>query len=475
MAAEPNPWMTTTPLRRSSFVPLHDAHAEFAVETAMDGWGDVLPDPLYSDYQTNPEMCVLGRLGSGRAGLYRGRYLKGVGRTRLAANWASPADVFHHSGHQATSGATREYLVSVYMRAKGYAHLINPCEGILVKPAAPILRDYLLPQLSPELAANPPQYFNSDLALQAITLKPEGVTRFSNFVWLSLNLDLLGGGFGTDEFLQLWVQQLGGAPESWRDPRVAAALFFDNLEAALVNLHLFWKSGVLWGSLHNNFSVDGRYVDLEGPALVGRPVAGLVLAGPHDEIQLPHSQMISGVLEAYGFGLYSQMLTWFFKTRFAAIAELPGTRSAGLAAAFSESLASEEAARKLFEREQLSARLHGWIAEEIPLTKRVSVELTEVLERTYRLHFSGIQESQSLALLPVESLAAGPFSEPATLHQFDFLPKVEVPASEEAGLVNRWIRKLDEEEEPDSFLSGVREAEREISQSILPAESPSAV
>lgn len=465
--------MTTTPLRSSPFVPLHDVHAEFAVETAMDGSADILDEPLYSDYQTNPEMCVLGRLGSGRAGLYRGRYLKGVGRTRLAANWATPEDVFHHSGHQATSGATREYLVSVYMRAKGYAHLINPCEGILVRPAAPILRDYLLPQLSAAMAANPPPYFNSDLALQAITLKPEGVTRFSNFVWLSLNLDLIGSGFGVEEFLRLWVQELGGAPEDSIDASVAARLYFDKLESTLVNLHVFWRSGVLWGSLHNNFSIDGRYVDLEGPALVGRPVAGFVLAGRHDEIQLPHSQMISGVLEAYGFALYSQMLTWFFKSRFEAIAQLPGNRSADLAAAFSQALAAEDAQRRLFECESLSARVHEWIAREIPLTERISSQLTTVLQRTYRLHFSGIQESQSLALVPVGELAAGPFSEPATLHQFDFLPALDGSASEEAELVNRWIRRLDELEEPERFLEGVRDAEREISQSVLPVESSS--
>src|SRR5438128_755594 len=110
-------WCVPVPVRRSSFTPLHAAHGAYNVEVDL---GQIAPfgyaagghddDLLYADLQTHPTVNVGRRLGSGRAGFYRGKYLKGVGRTQLAGNWSDPRDVYHGTGHMAPSAAVREYI-----------------------------------------------------------------------------------------------------------------------------------------------------------------------------------------------------------------------------------------------------------------------------------------------------------------------------------------------------------------------------
>lgn len=458
--------MVETPVRTSTFAPLHDRHVAYNVETALGGVPhEVNVDPLFSDLQANPDLNVLGRLGSGRAGLYLGKYLKGVGRTRLAANWANPADLFHHSGHQAPSGAVREYLVSVFMKAKGCEALINPCEGVLLRPLHPELLGQLLPQIPKSPSGDVPPYFQSDLSLQAITVKREWLPRLSNLVWLSLHVDLTEPEPVT-RLERVFAEVLGDSPS-------IASSMFANIERGLANLRRFWELGVLWGSLHNNFSVDGRYVDLEGPALVGRPLVGLVIGGATTKLTLPHSQMLSGLLEVYGYALYTQMLVWFFRTRFAALGRFPllSKPERERAQAISEELQAEAREHVLFSRDELVARVLDWVHEAVPLTANESAALTATLRLIYDVHFSEDKGARGeLDLRPLAPLEAGPFSVPATPHLFSLVrPRTsEGEMPEDVALVNRWINAIDREGDLERVFEKLEAAEEEIAESVRP-------
>ena len=452
------PWMMATPVRPAAFVALRPEHAVHAVATAGVTVRSADEDHVLSDLQTNPDLSVLGRLGSGRAGIHRGKYLKGIGRTRLAANWANPHDLYHHSGHQAPSGAIREWLVSVFLEAKGAANLVTPCEGILVKPIEPVLRDYLLPQVADAGLdlGDGEGIFASDLSLQAISVKTADFCRFSNLVWLSLHVDLVGaGGLSLGAFARLFGELVG---ESSTEPAALGAKVLALLEKGLENLRRFWELGVLWGSLHNNIAIDGRYVDLEGPALVGRPLVGLVLAGEQARLELPHSQMLSGLCEAIGYALYAQMTVWFFRTRLEAFAA-PGSPASAADRELAHALAQGFVPREhvLFDRERLVARMAGWVRGVGDLGAKRMQALGQTLRLIHDVHF-GVRKPgrPQLALRPHTALRAGPFTKPTTPHLFDFAPVPKVLVSDEADLVNGLLTKLDQIADADSFL---REAE----------------
>src|SRR5207244_5555831 len=73
----------------------------------------VAPDELlYVDLQTTSDLHRPGRLGPGRAGFHHGRYLKGVGRTPLTANWNIACDQKVATGHLAASAAIRALVAT---------------------------------------------------------------------------------------------------------------------------------------------------------------------------------------------------------------------------------------------------------------------------------------------------------------------------------------------------------------------------
>jgi hypothetical protein len=191
--------MMPVPVRKSEFVSLRDEDRDWNIEVdlgAIGAYGAMpeAPDPrsiLFADLQLNPDTMVHARLGAGRAGIYLDRYVKGVGRTSLAGNWANPGDVVHHTGHLRTSNALREYLITAYLDAKGKGHLVNRCVGILVKPLSPNLRRHLAENLSEVegFDETKPNAWSGDWHLQALTVKDANFSRFSNLVWLASSLD----------------------------------------------------------------------------------------------------------------------------------------------------------------------------------------------------------------------------------------------------------------------------------------------
>jgi hypothetical protein len=272
-------WAVPVPVVRSQFIPYGAAPLSCNVETDLGAIGafdlsSAAPGApvLYADLQTNADSNVPGRLGSGRSGFLHGHYLKGIGRTPLAANWRNHEDRYHNSGHLLPSAAIREYLASCALRAAGLASAINPCDALLVRPLDRDVGDFLHAML-PEVR----QFPAIDHRFQAITVKRGDFARFSNFLWA------LDHASPRPQELARLIYQLHSylLPPEERpleraqcSPEQLGRAFAAAVERALWNFRLFARAGVHWGSFHNNFTADGRFVDLELPCLLGRPFFG---------------------------------------------------------------------------------------------------------------------------------------------------------------------------------------------------------
>lgn len=281
------PWSVPVRVEAAGFTSLHAAHAELDVRTAAQPAFESQRQPrasrelLYADLQTALHGHVAGRLGSGRSGFYRGWYLKGIGRTPLAANW-NRGDHLHSSGHLPASAAIREYVASLYVAEQGHADTIVPCEGVLFAELSPELTHYhrnLYGALPEDLV--PPV----DRHLQAITAKPGAFARQSNFVWLLHHLTparVDDGHSSLAVFCELLASALAPAqPEAApaaSTPDQLAGLLASAARATFERFRRWFEGGVWWGSFGNNFTIDGRFLDLETPTLFGGPFVGYLAA-----------------------------------------------------------------------------------------------------------------------------------------------------------------------------------------------------
>jgi len=272
------PWNVPVEVETGRFVSVLPEHQELGVQVAPSppyGCRDPLvPDDrlLFADLQTNLYSHVTGRLGSGRAGFFRGWYVKGVGRTPLAGNW-NRADHLHSSGHLAASSAIREYVATLYLRSRGCASSVVACEGVLLADLDPALRDYDRTVYGPTAKHTPPV----DRHLQALTVKRGNFARQSNFLWLLQHLSpgyLDRGRSSVHVFCDLLTAAL--TPPDAAEPAAAdttaetlASLLMGSVTRAAEHFRQWFLHGVWWGSFSNNLTIDGRFLDLETPALVG--------------------------------------------------------------------------------------------------------------------------------------------------------------------------------------------------------------
>lgn len=282
-----NQWSVPVPVRPSHLSALSPEHQVFNVQVDLAqlppfGYATGYPDDaefLYADLQSSPTVSVGLRLGSGRAGYYRGKYLKGVGRTQLAGNWRNVSDVYHGTGHMMASAAIREYIVSCYLQAKGAGHLIVPCEGLLLGPLHKDLYGY-------EKVAFPgAQLCPIDLHFQAISIKGSEFARQSNFVW-ALNHPRRRGHYGAlfGSLYHYLTAACGRPAERHVGPGEIAAALSSRTREGLSSYATFLQTGVYWGSFSNNFTLDGRFLDLEVPQILGRSFIGLI----RNEPELPN-------------------------------------------------------------------------------------------------------------------------------------------------------------------------------------------
>jgi len=269
----------------SSFVPLHADHARYNVIVDL---GALRPfrfssaaastEFAYADYQTNCDINPRGRLGSGRSVCFSGKYIKGVGRTPLAANWADPDDEGHNNGSLSTSAAVREYLATCYLQSRGLGHTIVPCEGLLLRRRSRTCQ-------GSELWAGRGRLAPIDRLFHALSVKPAGFARMSNFVW---SVDRVGREPAAlftllRRVLEHSVGPGGSAPlASESSPATIAQVMRDAARRGLGHFDDFLRAGVFWGSLHNNVTGDGRLLDLETPMITGGPVLGAIHGGGSD-------------------------------------------------------------------------------------------------------------------------------------------------------------------------------------------------
>ncbi len=344
-AHELHPWNYPVPVREGAFVPLEPRHAEFNVVTDLGRLGPfgarrepVPPDELlYADFQTVPDYVIPGRLGSGRAGHHRGKYLKGVGRTPLAANWNERVDQSHATGHLATTSAIRELFVSWVLEAKGLSHRINPCEGLLLAPLDPALRSHQEAALRDAdeaeigLGAIGALAFPCDRRIQGLTVKGSTFARYSNFVWLMNNMDLFMSRDGLVHFLFLFTQYLDPTralrPGDISPTRIATELGAA-IERTLATFRDFFRAGVYWGTPQNNVAMDGRFLDLDLPQFVGGPFIGLMGAGA--TVRVPETDPIRLFgLNVLGVLYQIRIFVKLLRARFALLPELDFDFSSG--------------------------------------------------------------------------------------------------------------------------------------------------
>lgn len=330
-----HPWNYPVPVRPGAFVPFEARHAPYNVVTdpgrvAPFGpyAGSLEPVPaeelLHADFQTTPDYVVAGRLGSGRSGHYRGKYLKGIGRTPLAANWNSVEDQHHATGVLWPSSALGELFASWVAEAKGLSHCLNGCEGLLLAPLDPGLRAFSeasLAELEAKLGA---RTFPCDRALMAITVKPAGFARFSNFVWLMNNMDLFQSRDALVHFLVLFTRYLDPSrPLSLAEisPRRIAEALGGAVARTLSVFRDLFRGGLYWGTPQNNVAMDGRMLDLDFPYFLGGPLVGSVdHTGP---LVLPDTDPVRVVgLAVIGYLYQVRLFVKLLRARLALLPEL---------------------------------------------------------------------------------------------------------------------------------------------------------
>jgi hypothetical protein len=299
-----DPWAVPIPVVPAGFTALHASHAPCAVQVDLGRIGpfgfSAQPEHeaelLYSDLQTNADHNVSLRLGSGRAGFYTGKYLKGVGRTLLAANWSHPTDRYHNSGHLLPSAAAREYLVSCYLEEMRAGNTLVACEGLLLAPLPPGAERYV-ESIFPGHNLHP--LAPVDRRLQAITVKGAGFARLSNFTW-AFSQWRCGAPFLIELLLKM-ARYLGGPAQSEVclgdvTPTVLAERMELAIERLVHHFERFFQTGVYWGSFHNNFTADGRFLDLETPIVFGGPFLGMIAPSGKlpEAVSLADSRVFAG-------------------------------------------------------------------------------------------------------------------------------------------------------------------------------------
>lgn len=273
------PWSFPVPVRPSRFRAGSAEWEPYNVEVALDrippfAFDGVTDDGpcLWYDLHTGLEGSPPGRLGSGRGGTYRDRYLKGVGRTPAAGNWRDAADRYSGSGHLSVASALRERLVTIALGDLGLADTVVGCEAVLLAPLTLAEQE----AVAAGRTSSRPAMTAADATLVALSVKAAGFARPANVVH-ALEHACRGPRDVGRLFLAL---ERHLRPPGDRDAAVGApgdvvAALEAGFEAALRNFEAFARIGLHWMFVTSNATLDGRFVDLETPTFFGRPFVGL--------------------------------------------------------------------------------------------------------------------------------------------------------------------------------------------------------
>lgn len=272
-------WLFPVPVRRSCFRATGRAFARYNVEVDL---GRIVPvsldrtphrgPVLFYDFQTHLEGNWPGRLGSGRGGVYLGRYLKGVGRTPAAANWRSVRDRYHGSGHLSVGSALRERLITLALSARGLDATIVPCESVLLRPLAPAERHAVRSgRTSSDVTFTP-----ADARMAALTVKPADFARPANFVFALHHFNERPRALAT-LFLDLerYLRPPGDRANIEGAPAGIARALAAAFGRGLRSFEAFARAGLHWVFVRGNVTLDGRFADVETPHFFGSPFVGV--------------------------------------------------------------------------------------------------------------------------------------------------------------------------------------------------------
>ncbi len=301
------PWLFPAPVRRSRFVADSPPWRPYNIEVAPDRVAPFalarrsVQPVLFFDYQTQIENNTPGRLGSGRAGVFRGYYVKGVGRTPAAGNWNDQGDRYHGSGHLSVASALRERLITAALQARGLGDAIVPCESVLAARLRPDeQRAAALGHSSSQPSLTP-----ADAHLMALSLKPADFARVSNLVWALDHFSMQPQHMGS-LFLDFerYLNPPGRREDLGGEPAAIARSMDRAFRRGLANFERFERVGLFWIYTQNNFTLDGRYVDLETPMFLGAPFIGFF------QQEQPAPPRLLG-FEGFGFVWYWRLfLRW---------------------------------------------------------------------------------------------------------------------------------------------------------------------
>lgn len=296
-------WLFPVPVRASRFVAAEPAFDPFNVEVAPDCIASFSfssakkEESLFYDLQTQLNGNSRGRHGSGRSGIYMGHYLKGVGRTPAAANWNDDDDIYHASGHLSVGSAIRERLITVFLEACGLGETVVPCKTVLAAPLAPgEARVIKLGKSSSRANFTP-----GDTHMIALTVKTADFARISNFVFALDHFTGTPQQLG-ELFLDLerYLHPPGGRATLEGAPDKIADALNVAFKRGLQNFRAYARIGLFWMYLDSNFTLDGRFLDLETPVFFGAPFAGRAIRAGKGR----------PLLDLFGFEEFGFVLHW---------------------------------------------------------------------------------------------------------------------------------------------------------------------
>ncbi|MFO0651584.1 MAG: hypothetical protein U0326_35510 [Polyangiales bacterium] len=371
-----DPWLVPVPVEPSGYVPVDAAHGVYNVQTALGriasfAWDlDALgaSEVLHADLQLHPEENLAGRLGSGRAGRYRAMVLKGVGRTSLAANWNDAADRFHGNGWLSASAALRERLITEALRRDGAAHLIVPTEGLLLRAIPAAARASL------DEAARASNWHLTplDRAVVALALRPADHARISNVLWSAHHHETSPAFLGSlllrlASYLRDPAARAKAEDDTFTgEPDAIAQALAAGIERSVLRGLDWVRRGVFWLSFHDNFTLDGRFLDLETPVYRGAPWVGFVRSAA------------SGALHLVGFEAMQIAAQWRLFVR---------TLIARLRALADPAVVASPGARRFLRAVAAAMRAHTrelWPLDADTLARRVVRELADILGASRR-------------------------------------------------------------------------------------------
>ncbi len=449
------PWMFPVPLRPSRFEACSARWRPCNIEVALDLIGAFAftkqksGPVLWCDYQTQLDDNARGRLGSGRGGVYRNKYIKGVGRTLTAANWNDAADVYHASGHMSVGSALREYLITRILKQQGLIGSIVPCETILAAP----LKPEEIRAASEGHTSSRPSLTPADAAMMALSVKPADFVRTSNFVWALNQMSAKVRDIGL-----LFIEFERGlhSPEDrgnlQGEPESIAAAMDSAFHRGLSNFRRFAGIGLFWMYPQNNFTLDGRFLDLETPLFFGAPFAGAFT----QTVKGGRPRRVLG-FEEFAFVLHWRLFVRWLDMRLQFLTS-PGVLTDEIAREFLKAVrlaVSSQFHRKhpLYSDRNLIAGAVEHLAEPLDLARSGRSRLLELAQYEFAVTVHGSTEPVPDAgwkkvNLPLTPPTCTPFRVEAT----DFFsPKL----TKSAEVYGEWLTKLGTSADPGELLRGI--------------------